>query len=305
MKPNDEVDGETATTTTKASQKEAASAGKANSGKTSKKQHVKDNKQDVLNEDKAPPETSKDKGLAKNGKRKQPQHDWSWEQYSTEWDQHWTEEWGEEWGYEGWNDDGKSWDKAAWNDGKSSLYALPAGQSKKAVGATKQTPETHKKHKALPKKEEEEPPKQVKRKDPPSEIAPKGKAKAKAKAKAAANVKDEKKQPKAPATRNMSQPSVEQLTKEVAKYVKKYHDLGEDYVKQDIKASLKEECLLPENFQECAFNTYWSRASVGLKSRTENKDFGYMVFNGSGSWLLRTAVAIKCASMLAPRMRSI
>jgi hypothetical protein len=89
-------------------------------------------------------------------------------------------------------------------------------------------------------------------------------------------------------------------TKRISKFCKKFEEHKDDELTQDLKNLLKSNLTPAHDFNDSKYNTYWNLAAVGLKSKTDQKDHGFLSVpdESAGPYVYRMAAVLKASEQL-------
>ena len=84
------------------------------------------------------------------------------------------------------------------------------------------------------------------------------------------------------------------------KFCRKFEEHKDAKWTSDLKELLKSNLTPPQDFKDSKYNIYWHLLAAGLKSKTDQKDHGYIsVSNESGApFVYRMAAVLKASEQL-------
>ena len=238
----------------------------------------------------------KDQKTSKKVSKTQPSDADHWENW---WDGEWVGEWGEDWDDRSWGHTGKAWDAYAWSDGKCSLKQIAQTEEKEdVVEAPAVKPRKRKvgdstkggtgKGENGTEQVEKKKKKTEKDMEPPEKNQhPRQKS-------------DDKQQPKRVKKQVREVPNPDPVPTKKTALKDALVTFGENYLGfqgEDFKAHVK--AKLYAHKKDCSFNIYWTRSSVGVRSKAMGRDIAYFSFpcGQDVQWEVRMSVTLKAAEL--------
>ena len=221
----------------------------------------------------------------------------------------------EEWARDDWNSQGKAWDQAAWLEGDLDLSKLKEEKAPEESGEVEVKTKKRQKTKKTEELEEHEKPatkkrtcKQTKDNSGTKPSSSKGAMKRPAAAldsKKAAGEEKEKKS-RARSKPKVGEAVVEEVllyTKRICKFCRLFKEHKDDELTQDLKGLLKSKLTPAQDFNDSKYNIYWHLTAAGLKSKTDQKDHGFMSVSdeSAGPFVYRMAAVLKASEQLVSR----